>query len=886
MDFLHSARGRYLAAAGIALLVANVTLLSPAPLILRMVAALCLTLALPGTLLVTVLRDARAAPSDPLEHVIEHTVLAAGAGFGATIILLLALSYLPGGLTFGLTLLTFDGVVVALMTLAALTNDSSRSGRLRRQRPTTNDQPRTTAHRSSFVVRRSSSIGLLALVLVGGFLRFANLGYAEFQGDEARAVLRAAAILQGYEDVLFLHRKGPTEILIPTALYALTGKMTEMLARAPFALANVAGLLALLLLGWRLFGVLAGWSAAMLLALDGYFIAFARIVQYQSVVFLTSVLVVLVLHRLTRQPYALRRSLLLAALLWSAGLLSHYEAVMVIFPALYLLWRVGRSGVGWGRLVRGMLPAIGLGGLILAAFYVPFALHPNFGDTLRYLGEGRIGGQWPYNNLADFWRRTTLYSTTYYLALLVGLGALALIGIYWRGLQGIARRLVVAFFVAGLALTVWRSDWLTIGGVDFAFAFFGAALLVAWFMPHILPEERTLLLWLGGPLLLALFFTADPRTHVYTFFMPWVLLCGSVIERGWGWLARSVGMRIATGVGITTAAVSVLLFGTYAYWYFISTSEVLRTWDQDRPGGFPVTYALPSEEGLFGFPLQNGWKAIGALYAEGALSGAYLTNAKPHVVNWYTRSIHECVRDHRYFFFVEDVNLHERGQRQTLRRSLQEEYALLGAVLVNGKQRMEIYERHGASSADPGPVQHVPFAPHARTFDAELSGPVFPIAAPVVEPAVEPTVENRLDYRFGNAIRLVGYDVSRSVAPPGQTVELTLYWQTAAPIATDYSVFNQIVDRETNRMQGQRDGQPGCDGQPTSGWQPGELIVDAYSIPVFADATPGEYPLLVGMYERDSGDRLPIVNENDEFVGDALPLTQITIAPRPSEETP
>jgi hypothetical protein len=45
------------------------------------------------------------------------------------------------------------------------------------------------------------------------------------------------------------------------------------------------------------FNAIAGWSAAFLLAFDGYLIGFSRFVQYQSVVFFLSALVVLALYR-------------------------------------------------------------------------------------------------------------------------------------------------------------------------------------------------------------------------------------------------------------------------------------------------------------------------------------------------------------------------------------------------------------------------------------------------------------------------------------------------------------------------------------------------------------------------------------------------------------
>lgn len=847
--------------------------LAPWPLV-QAIAALLIATVLPGVVLVEALLMRDPARPDPL----VRGLLALGAGFGCTTVVMLLLSYIPGPLSGWQALVAFDGGVVVGCGWVAV------GGRVSSVECQVSSREGRTSGGTDFW---PVLIFLLVLTLVGGFLRVGNLGYAEFQGDEVRATLRAAAVLQGYDDVLWLHRKGPVEILVPTAIYALTGELTEAGARLPFAVANVAGLLAIFALGRRLFGAVAGATAALLLALDGYFIAFARIVQYQSIVFLTVVLAVFILHRLTGaaektdEQRGTARYLVLAALLVGTGLLAHYEAALVLFPALYLLWRVGRD-TGWGALLRGLFPALLVGGGVLALFYVPFVLHPNFGDTFRYLSEGRIGGQFPYNNLADFAQRTTLYSTTYYFALLIGLALLGVSGLYWRGLPPPARRMAIALLLAGTALTLWMPDWGLVGATDWTVAFFGLALLMAIALPRTTPDERTVLLWWGGPLLLALFFTADPRTHVYTAFMGWTLFCGSVVQWWWQWAADSRYRRAVAWAGATAALALTLLFGSYAYWYFVYHDvEILRTWDTNRPAGFPVAYEMPSEEGIFGFPLQNGWKAIGALYDDGTLSGAYLTNAKPHTVNWYTRSVQECARDHRYFFFVDDVNLHERAQRQELRASLQSEYALLGTVQVNGQPRMEVYARDAANAGnDASTPQTWPFAELADHFDRQLAGPDFPIAAPVVEPSVDASVPNRVNVRFGESVRLVGYDLRRDGVQPGDSVELTLYWQSLAPLDADYNVFTQIVDLNSNRMMGQRDGQPGCDGRPTSGWQPGELIVDTYSIPVFPDAAPGTYPLLVGMYGGESG-RLPIFNENDEPVGDALTLTEITIEASP-----
>ena len=109
-----------------------------------------------------------------------------------------------------------------------------RSGTVRR--PTTPEKIRENPRKSA-----SNLLPLLAILLIGGLFRFTHLGYSEFQGDEATVLLRAADAIAGREDALTSHLKGPVEILLPTAIYALTGRIDEATARFPFALAEFGG---------------------------------------------------------------------------------------------------------------------------------------------------------------------------------------------------------------------------------------------------------------------------------------------------------------------------------------------------------------------------------------------------------------------------------------------------------------------------------------------------------------------------------------------------------------------------------------------------------------------------------------------------------------------
>jgi hypothetical protein len=122
-----------------------------------------------------------------------------------------------------------------------------------------------------------------------------------------------------------------------------------------------------------------------------------------------------------------------------------------------------------------------------------------------------------------------------------------------------------------------------------------------------------------------------------------------------------------------------------------------------------------------------------------------------------------------------------------------------------------------------------------------------------------------VDARLGEDIRLLGYAVrdgmgqaaDRVEVRPGEEVCLTLYWQPTAPLAEDYTVFAHLLD-ETGWLRGQQDNQPRAGTYPTRAWTPDEWVVDAYRIPVAADAPPGAYAIEVGMYRPEDGTRLPV----------------------------
>ncbi|MCL4858820.1 MAG: DUF2029 domain-containing protein [Caldilineaceae bacterium] len=108
--------------------------------------------------------------------------------------------------------------------------------------------------------------------------------------------------------------------------------------------------------------------------------------------------------------------------------------------------------------------------------------------------------------------------------------------------------------------------------------------------------------------------------------------------------------------------------------------------------------------------------------------------------------------------------------------------------------------------------------------------------------------------RFAEGIELVAVTAPPRAADP---LQVTLFWRATAPIPRDYTVFVHVVDA-TGAMAGQWDQQPAAGESPTTGWQPGALVVDEYQIPLNARGTVAPYRLLAGLYDAPTGERLAV----------------------------
>ena len=128
---------------------------------------------------------------------------------------------------------------------------------------------------------------------------------------------------------------------------------------------------------------------------------------------------------------------------------------------------------------------------------------------------------------------------------------------------------------------------------------------------------------------------------------------------------------------------------------------------------------------------------------------------------------------------------------------------------------------------------------------------------------------------FGDQIELAGF--AATTAKPGESLDVSLYWQALQPIDDDYVVFVHVLNG-AGELAANHDGRPENGRFPTTSWLPGIVIPDTHTIILPDDLPPGDYQLKAGLYRPETGERLAAVTADGISPADsAAILTTITI---------
>lgn len=139
--------------------------------------------------------------------------------------------------------------------------------------------------------------------------------------------------------------------------------------------------------------------------------------------------------------------------------------------------------------------------------------------------------------------------------------------------------------------------------------------------------------------------------------------------------------------------------------------------------------------------------------------------------------------------------------------------------------------------------------------------PVRALAPPAVPSAAELAQRAPLEASIGNVAQVLGYRLDQTSVRAGETLSVTVYWLPLANTDRPYTVFVHLYDPAAGSL-GQTDGYPGQGTYLTTVWIHGQPFADTYQVPVQAGARAGEALFILGLYDLQTGQRLPVSGAN------------------------
>jgi hypothetical protein len=217
-------------------------------------------------------------------------------------------------------------------------------------------------------------IPLTYLVIVTFWLRLINLGYSNYQGDEIRALYKPETG-QDLIDFLLSQRKGPIQFLITYTMSFINPEYdNEFLIRLPFTIAGIFAIYFFYKFVQLEFGKKIALYSSLLITINGLFVAFSRIVQYQSLVILFSILCLYFLSLSTKYEKWRISGLYLGMLCWGISILAHYDGIFIAPFVFYLIyrWYINSNFSQNNNQLLHLICASSVLLISISIFYIPF----------------------------------------------------------------------------------------------------------------------------------------------------------------------------------------------------------------------------------------------------------------------------------------------------------------------------------------------------------------------------------------------------------------------------------------------------------------------------------------------------------------------------------
>jgi uncharacterized membrane protein len=117
--------------------------------------------------------------------------------------------------------------------------------------------------------------------------------------------------------------------------------------------------------------------------------------------------------------------------------------------------------------------------------------------------------------------------------------------------------------------------------------------------------------------------------------------------------------------------------------------------------------------------------------------------------------------------------------------------------------------------------------------------------------------QTTVQVRFGEAIALDGATLPQRAVKAGGELAFTLYWRAIGEPDKDYAAFAHLLNSDGVKV-AQHDWQPrdAAGPRPATTWRHDEALIDSETMQLPANLEPGNYRIIVGLYNWEDGERL------------------------------
>jgi 4-amino-4-deoxy-L-arabinose transferase-like glycosyltransferase len=141
-------------------------------------------------------------------------------------------------------------------------------------------------------------------------------------------------------------------------------------------------------------------------------------------------------------------------------------------------------------------------------------------------------------------------------------------------------------------------------------------------------------------------------------------------------------------------------------------------------------------------------------------------------------------------------------------------------------------------------------------------------------PEASISAKAQLPIDFNHAVELIGYQIKPQQVKPGDSVRVITYWRVTGEVPKDLIAFTHLY-RTLAEVMAQQD-QLDVYGPSL---KPGDVFMQSHEFITVPPNTPeGMYPIGVGLYRKDTGERWPI-DIGDQRAADRIFLSSVQVTP-------